>query len=123
MFKYAFELKPSYIYWCTTNCDWIAGHSYTKNPRGRRGRAWSKRCYSARNSVKLHQINDILRNKAKPRENTQGYPKEAKRHSYYLSSSIQVRGGVGNLTLGSGYACRVEGLSPNSIGNLLYETD
>ncbi|XP_057530829.1 acetyl-coenzyme A synthetase, chloroplastic/glyoxysomal [Amaranthus tricolor] len=27
-FKYAFEYKPSDIYWCTADCGWITGHSY-----------------------------------------------------------------------------------------------
>ncbi|XP_062105269.1 acetyl-coenzyme A synthetase, chloroplastic/glyoxysomal-like [Humulus lupulus] len=27
-FKYAFDYKPSDIYWCTADCGWITGHSY-----------------------------------------------------------------------------------------------
>ncbi|KAF8408539.1 hypothetical protein HHK36_007695 [Tetracentron sinense] len=27
-FKYAFDFKPSDIYWCTADCGWITGHSY-----------------------------------------------------------------------------------------------
>ncbi|THU50121.1 hypothetical protein C4D60_Mb06t16740 [Musa balbisiana] len=27
-FKYAFDHKPSDIYWCTADCGWITGHSY-----------------------------------------------------------------------------------------------
>ncbi|XP_068665385.1 acetyl-coenzyme A synthetase, chloroplastic/glyoxysomal-like [Aristolochia californica] len=27
-FKYAFDSKPSDIYWCTADCGWITGHSY-----------------------------------------------------------------------------------------------
>ncbi|GFQ05147.1 acetyl-coenzyme a synthetase chloroplastic/glyoxysomal [Phtheirospermum japonicum] len=27
-FKYAFDYKPSDIYWCTADCGWINGHSY-----------------------------------------------------------------------------------------------
>ncbi|KAM0936052.1 putative acetate--CoA ligase [Dioscorea sansibarensis] len=26
--KYAFDYKPSDLYWCTADCGWIAGHSY-----------------------------------------------------------------------------------------------
>ncbi|RVX06828.1 Acetyl-coenzyme A synthetase, chloroplastic/glyoxysomal [Vitis vinifera] len=27
-FKYAFDYKPSDVYWCTADCGWITGHSY-----------------------------------------------------------------------------------------------
>nr|XP_016500248.1 PREDICTED: acetyl-coenzyme A synthetase, chloroplastic/glyoxysomal-like isoform X4 [Nicotiana tabacum] len=27
-FKYAFDYKPTDIYWCTADCGWITGHSY-----------------------------------------------------------------------------------------------
>ncbi|KAK3013718.1 hypothetical protein RJ639_008426 [Escallonia herrerae] len=27
-FKYAFDYKPSNVYWCTADCGWITGHSY-----------------------------------------------------------------------------------------------
>ncbi|KAF5725605.1 putative acetyl-CoA synthetase [Tripterygium wilfordii] len=27
-FKYAFDFKPSDVYWCTADCGWITGHSY-----------------------------------------------------------------------------------------------
>ncbi|XP_058737673.1 acetyl-coenzyme A synthetase, chloroplastic/glyoxysomal [Vicia villosa] len=27
-FKYAFDHKPSDVYWCTADCGWITGHSY-----------------------------------------------------------------------------------------------
>eukprot|EP00252_Welwitschia_mirabilis_P020919 TRINITY_DN5235_c0_g1_i1.p1 TRINITY_DN5235_c0_g1~~TRINITY_DN5235_c0_g1_i1.p1 ORF type:complete len:750 (-),score=111.61 TRINITY_DN5235_c0_g1_i1:208-2457(-) len=27
-FKYAFDFKPTDIYWCTADCGWITGHSY-----------------------------------------------------------------------------------------------
>ncbi|KAL6959838.1 Acetyl-coenzyme A synthetase, cytoplasmic [Sarracenia purpurea var. burkii] len=26
--KYAFDYKPSDVYWCTADCGWITGHSY-----------------------------------------------------------------------------------------------
>ena len=27
-FKYAFDVKPDDVYWCTADCGWITGHSY-----------------------------------------------------------------------------------------------
>ncbi|CAA6668124.1 unnamed protein product [Spirodela intermedia] len=34
-FKYAFDYKPSDIYWCTADCGWITGHSYVTYDAGR----------------------------------------------------------------------------------------
>ncbi|XP_073041563.1 acetyl-coenzyme A synthetase, chloroplastic/glyoxysomal-like [Primulina eburnea] len=28
LFKFAFDCKPSDVYWCTADCGWVTGHNY-----------------------------------------------------------------------------------------------
>ncbi|KAL2331582.1 hypothetical protein Fmac_019163 [Flemingia macrophylla] len=92
----------------------------TTNPRGRKMRYARRRRRNAHIDMKPHQINDILRDEAEDLERTlKKILEEAKKHSCCLHSSIQVRGSEKPHSRG-GYACRVEGLSPNPIGSFLF---